>query len=64
MIPYLNKQDRAQRAELDELFYNAHFLLVPTRSDCFGIVFAEASPSAYRVWRLERVASAERCEMA
>lgn len=43
VIPYLNKQDRAQRAELDELFYNAHFLLVPTRSDCFGIVFAEAS---------------------
>ena len=43
VTPYLSKQDPAQRAELDELFYNAHFLIVPTRSDCFGIVFSEAS---------------------
>jgi len=43
VIPYLNKQDPEQRAVLDELFYSAHFLIVPTRSDCFGVVFSEAS---------------------
>lgn len=31
-----------ERERLNTLFYQSHFLLVPTRAECFGLVFAEA----------------------
>lgn len=43
VIPYLSKQDEKQRRELEILFETSHFLLLPTRSECYGMVFAEAS---------------------
>jgi glycosyltransferase involved in cell wall biosynthesis len=35
-----------ESAVLAELFMNAHFLLVPTTAECYGIVFAEAQAFA------------------
>jgi len=43
VIPFLDKHDSAQRLNLTELFLESTFLLVPTRADCYGIVFCEAS---------------------
>lgn len=43
VIPFLDKNDKAQEARLTGLLREAHFLLLPTRGDCFGIVFCEAS---------------------
>jgi len=43
IIPFLDKNDTRQRNELNKLFLESHFLLLPTRSDTFGIVFCEAS---------------------
>lgn len=43
IIPYLDKKDEMQRKELDKLFETSDFLLLPTRSECYGMVFCEAS---------------------
>ncbi|WP_247438486.1 glycosyltransferase family 4 protein [Bradyrhizobium sp. 139] len=43
IIPYLNKNDREQRDRLDQLYRDADFFLLPTRADCYGIVFCEAA---------------------
>jgi glycosyltransferase involved in cell wall biosynthesis len=43
VIPYLNKHDPEQRAELDALYLSSDFLLLPTRNECYGIAFCEAS---------------------
>jgi glycosyltransferase involved in cell wall biosynthesis len=43
VIPYLNKQDERQRKELEDLYLNSDFLLLPTRSDCTPMVFCEAA---------------------
>jgi glycosyltransferase involved in cell wall biosynthesis len=43
VIPYLDKKDEKQRRELEKLFETSDFLLLPTRSECFGHVFCEAS---------------------
>ncbi|MCA8922536.1 MAG: glycosyltransferase family 4 protein [Planctomycetes bacterium] len=40
---YLSKAVPTERRELMRLFSEATFLLVPTRAECFGCVFAEAS---------------------
>lgn len=42
-IPFLDKSDALQRQELVDLFLKSDFLLLPTRSECFGVVFCEAS---------------------
>ncbi len=39
----LSKKTGEGRKKLDDLYSQAHFLVVPTRAECFGIVFAEAS---------------------
>lgn len=39
----LSKEDRAERAQLSRLFLDADFLLLPTRAECYGMVFCEAS---------------------
>ncbi len=43
VIPYLDKKDETQRRELEKLFETSDFLLLPTRSECYGMVFCEAS---------------------
>ncbi len=43
VIPFLNKNDERQRKELEQLFMLSDFLLLPTRNECFGIVFCEAN---------------------
>lgn len=43
IIPYLNKNDAAQRARLNEIFSETDFLVLPTTAECYGIVFCEAS---------------------
>ncbi len=42
VIPFLNKLDEKQRAELSRLFEAASFMILPTRSDCVPMVLAEA----------------------
>jgi glycosyltransferase involved in cell wall biosynthesis len=39
---FLNAKIAAESALLKRLFLRSHFLLVPTRAECFGVVFAEA----------------------
>jgi glycosyltransferase involved in cell wall biosynthesis len=39
---FLNAKMPQEAALLKKLFYESHFLLVPTRAECFGLVFAEA----------------------
>lgn len=43
VIPYLNKNVPQQRKQLDELFLNSNFFILPTRAECYGIVFCEAN---------------------
>jgi glycosyltransferase involved in cell wall biosynthesis len=43
VIPFLDKNDAAQRKQLAELYLRSHFLLFPTRRDCSPIVFCEAN---------------------
>lgn len=43
VIPFLDKSDERQRKELTNLFLKSDFLLLPTRSECYGIVFCEAN---------------------
>lgn len=43
IIPYLDKRDARQRQEMESLYLNSDFLLLPTRSDCTPIVFCEAA---------------------
>ncbi len=42
VIPFLNKNDERQRSQLDALLMASDFLLVPSRQECYGIVFCEA----------------------
>jgi len=39
---FISKHSDAGRTILDTLFSEAHFLILPARAECFGIVFAEA----------------------
>jgi glycosyltransferase involved in cell wall biosynthesis len=43
VIPFLDKNDASQRKELEHLYLTSDFLLLPTRSECFGLVFCEAN---------------------
>lgn len=43
VIPFLDKNQPGERATLDALYADAHFLFVPTRRECYGIVFCEAA---------------------
>lgn len=43
VIPYLDKNDPRQHAELEQLFITSDFLLLPTRADCAPNVFREAN---------------------
>lgn len=43
IIPFLDKSEPAQKARLEALYQEAHLFILPTRSDCYGIVFCEAA---------------------
>lgn len=43
VIPYLDKSKENDLKRLCEILYNAHFLILPTEFDAFGIVICEAS---------------------
>lgn len=43
IIPFLDKNDPAQRKILAELFLASDFLLLPTRNECYGVAFCEAN---------------------
>jgi len=43
VIPFLDKNNAEQKEKLDDLFFYTDFLILPTRKECFGIVFCEAS---------------------
>jgi glycosyltransferase involved in cell wall biosynthesis len=42
VIPFLSKHDPVERVRITELFQDAHFMLLPTRAEAFGIVICEA----------------------
>lgn len=42
-IPFLDKNNEADFKKLDTIFRQTDFLLLPTRAECAGIVFCEAS---------------------
>jgi glycosyltransferase involved in cell wall biosynthesis len=39
----LNKNDLDQRRQLEALYLESDFLLLPTRAECYGVVFCEAN---------------------
>jgi glycosyltransferase involved in cell wall biosynthesis len=43
VIPYVDKNRREEMEFLSELYLNADFFLLPTRAECAGVVFCEAS---------------------
>lgn len=43
VIPFLDKNDEGQRRQLEMLYMQSDFFILPTRNECFGIVFCEAS---------------------
>ena len=43
VIPFLNRKDAKQRQEMVNLFETSDFLFLPTRAECYGMVFCEAS---------------------
>ncbi len=43
VIPFLDKNNKDQYRQFVDLYNNAHFLIVPTRAECQGVVFCEAS---------------------
>lgn len=43
VIPFLDKNDAGQYRQFLDLYVHAHFLIVPTRAECQGVVFCEAS---------------------
>jgi glycosyltransferase involved in cell wall biosynthesis len=42
IFPFLDKNDPEQYNRLAQLYLEADFLLLPTRNECYGIVFCEA----------------------
>lgn len=43
IFPFLNKNNPEERAQLDRLYTESHFLLLPTRAECFSIALCEAN---------------------
>lgn len=43
VIPHLDKNSPRQRQRLNQLLEQSHFLLLPSRAECYGIVLCEAS---------------------
>lgn len=43
IFPFLDKNDAVQAEKLSSLYLASDFLLLPTRNECYGIVFCEAA---------------------
>ncbi len=43
VIPFLDKNKFDDNLKIQELLLNSHFLFLPTRAECLGIVFCEAA---------------------
>jgi glycosyltransferase involved in cell wall biosynthesis len=43
VIPFLNKNSASERTQLEDLYFNSHFFLLPTRAECFSIALCEAN---------------------
>ncbi len=43
VIPFLNKNKKDDMLKFQELFKKSHLFFMPTRAECFGIVFCEAN---------------------
>lgn len=43
IIPFINKDNEAGSAQLYRIIHNSDFLLLPTRAECAGVAFCEAS---------------------
>ena len=43
VIPFINKHKQEEAAQLYHIIRNSDFLLLPTRAECAGVVFCEAS---------------------
>jgi len=43
VIPFLDKNKEDQKEKFDEMFFHSDFLILPTRRECFGVAFCEAS---------------------
>lgn len=43
VIPFLDKNDKEQNKELRDLFLKSDFLLLPSRTEAYGVVFCEAN---------------------
>lgn len=43
VIPFLNKNIKEESDRFNSLLMDSHFLILPTREECFGVVFCEAS---------------------
>jgi len=43
IVPFLNKNNPQERAEIQKHLQQSHFLFVPTEAECYGIVFCEAA---------------------
>lgn len=43
VFPFLNKNDPDQRRQLEDLYLEADLFVLPTRAECYGIVFCEAN---------------------
>lgn len=46
VIPFVNKNNFDEYKRFEALLYEHHFLILPTRAECFGVVFTEASAYA------------------
>ncbi|QCX53430.1 glycosyltransferase family 4 protein [Elizabethkingia sp. JS20170427COW] len=43
VIPFLNKNNPSEYQQLKDILLSSDFLFLPTRAECYGIVFCEAS---------------------
>lgn len=43
VIPFLDKNNPGQFRQLEKIFFQTDFLLLPTRAECAGVVFSESS---------------------
>jgi glycosyltransferase involved in cell wall biosynthesis len=43
IIPFVSKNTEAGRRQLSEIYARSHFLIVPSRAEAYGLVFAEAN---------------------
>lgn len=43
IIPFINKNTKEGEEKIAGLFHKSHFLFLPSKAECFGIVFCEAS---------------------